>query len=309
MQQFTLDGFDGYKIFCTLWDDVEAPIGVIQLLHGMSEYAGHYDEFAKYLNKRGYIVFADDHRAHGRTETDENRGHHKGDIFAKTLKDELAFREWLKAKYELPIFLAGHSYGSFLAQAFAQAGTDVKAIALIGSGYLGSLPRLGAMALAPVKLFAGSHRLDLGGGGKKPSKDFPGETGPSLWLNSIPERRRQIVSDKYCHVTMSVNFDYCMVKNLAKITTKKALMRLNPACAIGIFSGDKDKLGKNGEGVKELCEIYRSHGVDCELHLYKDCRHEVFYDVLGEECQSDIADFFDKFVIYRQTTIYDVMDK
>lgn len=304
MKTFYLPGFDGYNIFVTLWDDVSAPRGVVQFMHGMSEYAGHYDEFARYLNSRGYIVFADDHRAHGRTESDKNRGNHKGDIFAKTLKDELLFRDWLKQHYDLPIFLAGHSYGSFLAQAFAQAGTDVKAIALLGTGYMKGLPGLGKVALAPVQLVARGWRPRFGG---DKDKHFPDEEGPSLWLNSIPERRRQYLDDKYCHVAMSVNFDYSMIKHLGSLYSKKALNRLNPATAIGIFSGDKDKLGGFGEGVKKLNDMYRSVGVNSELHLYEGSRHEVVYDVCGAQAQSDIADFFDRFVIFHQTSIDEII--
>ena len=84
MKEFKLKSFDNTEIYCRLWDDVENPKGVIQLVHGMSEYAGRYDEFARYLNSRGYIVFGDDHRAHGLTETDQNRGKHPGNIFKKT---------------------------------------------------------------------------------------------------------------------------------------------------------------------------------------------------------------------------------
>ena len=83
MQQFKLKSFDGYEIFVTLWDDVSSPKGVIQLCHGMSEYAGMYDMLATYLNSRGYICFADDHRGHGRTESDKDRGRHPGLFFCK----------------------------------------------------------------------------------------------------------------------------------------------------------------------------------------------------------------------------------
>ena len=35
-------------------------------------------------------------------------------------------------------------------------------------------------------------------------------------------------------------------------------------------------------------------------------RHEVFYDWCGEQMQKDVADFFDKFIIYEQTSIDDL---
>ena len=40
MKEFKLKSFDNTEIYCRLWDDVQNPKGVIQLVHGMSEYAG-----------------------------------------------------------------------------------------------------------------------------------------------------------------------------------------------------------------------------------------------------------------------------
>lgn len=295
MQQFKLKSFDDTEIFVTIWDDVNAPCGVIQFLHGMSEYGGHYDEFAKYLNSRGYIVFADDHRAHGRTETDENRGKHDGDVFKKTLQDELFFREWLKDKYELPVFLMGHSYGSLIAQAMAQAGTDVKAIALLGSGHLRDLGILAKIVLAPAVLFARNWR--------------PKQGNAATWRNSLPERLDEINKDPMAHTPTSIGFNYSMARNTSKLYSRRALAKLNPATSIGIFSGDKDPLGRNGKAVEKLYKMYLSYGINCEMHLYPNAKHEIVYEHCGKQVQEDIADFFDKFVIYEQTSIDEILEK
>jgi len=293
MRQFKLKSFDETEIFVTIWDDVAAPCGVVQLLHGMSEYAGRYDAFARYMNSRGYIVFADDHRAHGRTETDENRGRHKGNVFQKTLKDELFFREWLKKEYDLPVFVLGHSYGSFLAQAIAEAGTDVKAIALTGSGYMRGLFSLGTVLVAPIQLVARNWRPNLG-------KNID-------WVNSIPERLQAIKDDKYANSPMSVNFSYSMLKGTAKLYSRKALSKLNPMTSIAIFSGAEDRIGQNGRSVRKLHKVYCSYGINCELHLYEGARHDIIYDHCSEKVQCEIADFFDKFIIYEQTSIDDLL--
>ena len=116
MKELDVISFDKTPIHCYLWDDVENPKGVIQLSHGMCEHGARYDEMARMFNSNGYIVFADDHRAHGKTETDENRGKHDGEIEKDTVKDLVFFYNMLKDKYHLPQGLLGHSYGSFLGQ-------------------------------------------------------------------------------------------------------------------------------------------------------------------------------------------------
>ena len=48
---------------------------IIIISHGMAESATRYSDFAEYLNKKGYAVFAHDHRGHGETAgTVENLG-------------------------------------------------------------------------------------------------------------------------------------------------------------------------------------------------------------------------------------------
>lgn len=307
MQQFKLKSFDGTEIYCTLWDDVNAPKGVIQLIHGMSEYAGHYDEVAKYFNSRGYIVFGDDHRAHGRTETDENRGKHKGNIFKKTLQDELFFREWLKEKYDLPVFVLGHSYGSFLSQAFAQAGTDVRAIALVGSGHMRGLFNLGKICVAPIFLLARNWRPKMVNWMSDNMMKFKGDEGKGQWINSLPERRKTFLEDPYCHTDMSVGFDFYMMAETSKLYRKKNLAKLNPTTAIGMFSGTDDMVGNKSKGIKKLDKMYRGLGIPTELHLYEGSRHEALIDRSAKQCQQDVADFFDKFIVYEQPSIEDLI--
>ena len=47
MQQLDIKSFDSTPIHCYLWDDVESPKGVVQISHGMCEYAGRYHEVAQ----------------------------------------------------------------------------------------------------------------------------------------------------------------------------------------------------------------------------------------------------------------------
>ena len=43
---------------------------MVQIVHGMVEYANRYAKFAEYLVSQGYAVVAHDHRGHGMTKTD-----------------------------------------------------------------------------------------------------------------------------------------------------------------------------------------------------------------------------------------------
>ena len=115
------------------------------------------------------------------------------------------------------------------------------------------------------------------------------------------------MADRLAHQNMSVGFDYYMMKETSKLYGKKARAKLNPATVIGLFSGDADPVGNMGKGVKKLDKFYRANGSKEELHLYKGARHEVFCAWCGKKRKKDVADFFDKFIIYQQTSIDDLV--
>ena len=307
MKQFALKSYDGCEIFVTLWDDVASPKGVIQICHGLSEYGGMYDDLAEYLNSRGYICFADDHRGHGRTESDKNRGRHHGNAFEKILKDQLFFRNWLIEKYSLPVFFYGHSYGSYIGQALAQSETDCKAIALSGSSYCNPAFTLGAVTTAPLALVAGNWRPKFTLKFFDKIYRYKDDTAPCAWLSRDPMWRQKHAEDKYSQAPISVAFTFNMFKEVSKLYSYKTASLLSPTTAIGLFSGDKDPMGGNGKGVKKLASFYKGYGVPVETHLYPDGRHEMHGEINREEMWKDLSNFFDKYIIYSQTSIEDLM--
>ena len=45
--------------------------GTIQLLHGMMEHIGRYDEMAEYFVQRGWAVYGHSHLGHGRSRNEQ----------------------------------------------------------------------------------------------------------------------------------------------------------------------------------------------------------------------------------------------
>ena len=83
MKTLKVKGYNDFELACYVWDKVDNPIGVVQIIHGMQEHAKRYNDFAKYLNKQGLIVFASDLRGHGQTAINNNLpfGYSDNDIF------------------------------------------------------------------------------------------------------------------------------------------------------------------------------------------------------------------------------------
>ena len=76
-QEGFLDSSDGKnKLHVTRWlPDQESPNVWVQLVHGMNEHMGRYEEFAAYLTEHGIAVMGHDCIGHGKTAASlEDRG-------------------------------------------------------------------------------------------------------------------------------------------------------------------------------------------------------------------------------------------
>ena len=83
--------------------------GILQLVHGMSEYKERYLPFMEYMAKRGYVCIIHVHRGHGKSvRAAEDLGYMYGGGAEALLKDiEVVNRQVRSALPELPLILFG----------------------------------------------------------------------------------------------------------------------------------------------------------------------------------------------------------
>ena len=107
------------KIHARIWknDNIKEYRGIVQLVHGMQEYIGRYDEFAQVLANNSYIVVGHDHLGHGDTAMkDEDFGyfakkdgwnHLAEDVhILQNKKDSRGFFSWLSfLGFFFPVFI------------------------------------------------------------------------------------------------------------------------------------------------------------------------------------------------------------
>ncbi len=295
MKTEKFQSFDGTVLQCYLWDNVRNPKGVVQISHGMAEHARRYDDFANYLNQNGYIVFADDHRAHGMTSTKQSskgvKGYHKGNIYFDTVKDECAITKMLKDRYSLPVFYLGHSYGSMVGQRYIEECKDYSGVILSGSAMMkGALLNTGAtVANVNYKLTGGEKTAKLldkltFGAYNKPFKN----ESDFAWLSRDKENVKKYIFDEQCGYVMSVAFFKFFLNGLKESYKAENLAKIDKNKPIGIFSGDNDPVGGNGKLVKKLYDQYKSLGVkDLTLKLYPNARHEILNETNRAEVYAD----------------------
>jgi len=298
MKEGFIKSFDGYEVYRYLWDDVEKPIGIVQIFHGMAEHAKRYEDFALFLNKNGYIVFADDHRGHGKTaKGEENLGKYdRPGLVYDTMMDEIYFSRLLVEKYKLPLYAFGHSYGSFICQAYIQKCSYYTKAIMCGSALMKKRfdIKLGKFVAkmtikhkgpyAPAKLIA---KMSFGSYNKK----F--KTGS--WLSTNDESNLKYKEDPLCGYTMSAKFYLDFFTMFDWLYNPAFLKRIDKNKPIYIIAGKDDPVGNMGKSVKKLFELYMHLGIeDVKMNLYEGCRHEILNEPIKDKVYNDILSFIKK---------------
>ncbi len=293
-----IKSFDKTDIYCYIWDKVEKPVGIVQIAHGMQEHAARYDDFAKFLNKHGYIVFADDHRAHGKTAGSvENLGKYEGgNLFYDTMKDQMFFSAMLKEQYDdLPLYMFGHSYGSFITQNYIQ-NCDLYSKAIL----CGSACMKGSVAIKLGKFIA-SRIMNRKGPDKvatmvenimKGSYNKAVKNGS--WLNTDEDEVKKYEQDPYCGTPFSAKFYNDFFTGLLNSYNKHKLQEINHHKPILLISGKDDPVGGMGKDVIKLFKLYHEDDIDVTMKLYDDARHEILNEPIKEMVYQDILNFIQK---------------
>ncbi|HFL3600527.1 TPA: lysophospholipase [Clostridioides difficile] len=295
---FTFKGEEGLDIYTYKWEDenIKKPKAVIQIAHGMAETAQRYETFAKVLTKNGYIVYINDHRGHGKTaKIIENVGHlAEKEGFRCLVEDMYTLTNIIKKENEdLPIYLFGHSMGSFASQRYIMDySNNLAGLILCGSnGKQGIILNLAHLIINREikkygRRFKSNKINNLIFGGEIIRRN---EKTKFDWLSRDKEQVEKYINDPFCGVVCSCGFFYDLVQGLKEIEDKENLKKVPLDIPIYIISGDKDPIGKNGKGVLKLRDRYIKLGVkDVTCKLYKDGRHELLNEINREEVFEDI---------------------
>lgn len=295
MKEIKFNARDGKILMCSLWDNVPHPVGVVQIIHGMDEHVMRYDRFAIFLNKHGYIVFGDDHRAHGRTAgvvTNIGKTNGERDLFTATVDDEIEITKYLRRKYKLPVLLFGHSYGSFITQRIIQEPNLAAAGACLSGSAKYPLALLAPMATTAfigMKLFgpdAPARFLEyfspIRGRTMRGDSRLTRDTVQVAAHDADPMRAQYF----------SYGFYYSLFKNLIKLSGYA-----NQKLPMLIISGGRDMVSLNGRFANSLYRMYRAGGVEnLTFIIYPGARHELLMETNFAQVQRDVLKFFNSVV-------------
>ncbi len=303
MDLLTLEASDGEAVQCYSWQ-VAQPRAVIQIAHGMGEHAKRYDQVAAALNDAGYTVYANDHRGHGVTGSD-NYGYMGGDGWNRVLADAFELnREMRQANPDTPHVLLGHSMGSMMSQQYVtRYGASIDALALCGSpGFkeplLAWIPRIlgriESWRLGREKHSDLLQKLLFGNANK--AFDGPQATGFE-WLSRDGSEVAKYVDDEACGFVLA-NGSLCELFAGAAASQKpENIAKIPRNLPIYVFSGADDPVHSEGKDFNRLVNAYRRAGLEnLESKLYPGGRHELFNDINAREVIKDLVSWLERSV-------------
>lgn len=304
--EFTFPSSDGqHTCWASQWlPDEGQPRAVVQIVHGVAEYAGRYDHFARFLTGHGFAVCGEDHLGHGKTVTDSKYGYFgKQNGWLTVTADVHQLRQLMGEKFPgIPYILLGHSMGSFLTRTYLcrypgtvngaiLSGTGQERAALVGIGK--AIASLISLLWGPDTVSKLVNDLSLGAY----NKQFKPNRTTADWICRDEAVVDKYLQDPFCTFIPTVGMYRDMLGGLQYISSDKALSRMDPNTPVYLFSGGQDPVGSNGVGVKKVHGYFKKYGTkDLSLKLYPGGRHEMLNETNKEEVYADVLAWLEKHI-------------
>lgn len=292
------------RIHVCRWEPEGKPRAIIQIVHGIAEYAQRYAHFAEFLTAQGFLVVAEDHMGHGGSITKQSeKGCLNGGWFAM-VKDTYRLLQHTKAEFpDLPYVLFGHSMGSFMVRTILEKYPDsgIATCIICGTGWLPELVvKAGLMACKGVIKIHGKdkhskllQKLVFAGYNKKvehPKSAYD-------WLNRDQRAVMAYEEDPLCGFIPSAGLLEAMLTGILYIQNEDNLKRMKRDLPVYFIAGGADPVGDFGNGVRKAVaafEACRMQLVAC--HIYPMCRHEIMNEINWQEVYDDILAWMEKFI-------------
>lgn len=273
---------------------------ILQVVHGMAEYVERYEEFARFLTGKGFLVTGEDHLGHGKSVGEKGSYGYfcEQDPATVLVRDVHRLKKLTEEKYpNVPYIIMGHSMGSFIARNYlCRYGSGISAAVIMGTGMQPRSTLKMAKAAAKVqKLFRGSHhtsrlidKLAFGSYGKRVSHPRT----PWDWLSRDQERVDSYIADPMCGFTFTVNGFETLFELVSRLHDPQNLGAIPKMLPVFLVSGDADPVGDYGNGVYKAYESLVAAGlVNIKLKMYKGGRHELLNETNRDEVMKDILDW------------------
>ena len=306
IQEFTFLSSDGKtNLHAMEWLPDGKIRAALQIVHGVAEHIARYDGFARFLNEQGIAVVGHDHLGHGKSVTANGTPVYFGDgnTWMNVVDDVYTLHLRVKEQFpDTPLFLMGHSMGSFVARSYLirYPGT-VRAAILMGTGWQPELMLTGGLTIAGW--IARRHGADatsnlvtnLAFGSY--NKAFAPNRTPVDWLSTDTNNVDRYVADPLCGQDATVGLFREMLRGIRFNQRAENLAKMDRDLPVLFISGEKDPVGGMMKGVERSCAAFRNAGVkDVTIKSYPGLRHEILNELSRQQTvYGDILRWLEKY--------------
>lgn len=281
------------------WLPETSPIGVIQIVHGVTEYILRYEEFAKFFTSLGYIVVGHDILGHGKSISDNNKMYFgPNGSYKYAVADIKTCFDMTKQDYQdLPYTILGFSMGSFLVRSFLITNNDIKLNNAILLGTGNQLPleiKLGKfMANKEAKRVGENHgsevidKLTF----ETYNKGFAPNRTKYDWLCSNDESIDKYIADKNIGPGFTSGLFRELLNCMEFCQKQKNVNKMNPNLNILLASGSMDPVGNYQKGVNRVKKSFEKVIKNIDMKIYPNLRHDILNEKNKEEIFKDISNW------------------
>lgn len=302
MDTFYLEDSRKHKLQLYVYPAKSEAKAVVHVLHGASEHFARYGLFAEFMNDHGFHVVGIDFLAHGLSADTHAFVHYAdkdGDVLA--YEGVTLTQAYIKEHYpNLPVYLLGHSMGSFLARKALIDTPDYYQKAVIsGTAFVpGMLSAVGGLLCSIIALFKGPKAVSpliqgmaIDANPTKMRKDGIIGKRDVEWLTKDEAVQNYYESSPMCGQPFTVAANRDMFRWLSYVNKKSNIAKGNIQVPLLFITGKNDALGGYGKDVERLVETFKSLGyANVALKIYENDRHEVLNetdkDVVWNDCLS-----------------------
>ncbi len=293
MASSELQADDGRQIPVQTWQSTDRkPKAVVQLLHGLGEYAERYARFANACNESGIVLVAHDHRGHGKSPAlaghyDDQQG------WDKVISDALVVQTHTQNQFPgVPLAVLGHSMGSYIAQSLVMRHPDAISMLVLSASTFrpGAELRVGNFLASLLARFGKRKKSDFLNslGLDAFNKPFEPSRTPFDWLSRDTSEVDKYIADPLCGGQFSNQFWRDLTGGLIEISSLASIAKVPTDIPILILGGQHDPVGGE-KGLTRLADAYRRTGHDeLTLRIYEGGRHEMLNETNRDEVTGDI---------------------
>ena len=302
-EEFYYDSRDGVsKIHAIRWtpDPGTEPIAILQVIHGMQEYVGRYEDFAQYMTDRGFVVMGEDHLGHGLSIGEDGTAGYFCEVDPATVvvRDVHRLKKLTQEMYPgLPIYILGHSMGSFILRNYMyRYGTGIQGAIVMGTGQ----PPKAAVSAGALMAATQSKIMGPKSIGKKLAamsfagyfKRIPDKKTDLDWLSVNEENVQKYIADPLCGQPFTANGYVTLFELVRRMEEQENVDKVPKKLHVLFVAGGDDPVGSYGEGVNEAAgELKKAQVEDVTVKLYPGDRHEILNEDDKETVKSDIYEW------------------